>query len=90
MAQDDGALSIGQPAADLIPSWQGTPSAAVTIRDLLSMDSGRQWSFQSDYVDLLQAADRTAYATGLGQSAAPGTTWTSRPTRSSGSSPRSG
>jgi CubicO group peptidase (beta-lactamase class C family) len=39
------------------------------------MDSGRQWSFESDYVQLLGAADRTAYATGLGQSEPPGTKW---------------
>ncbi len=76
IAQDDAALQIGEPAADLIPAWQGTPSATVAIRDLLSMDSGRQWSFQSDYVDLLRASDRTAYAASLGQAAAPGTTWT--------------
>ena len=40
------------------------------------MDSGRQWSFVTDYVQLLGASDRTAFATGLGQSEQPGTKWT--------------
>src|SRR5689334_2870292 len=59
IAQDEGKLSIDEPAAKWIPAWNGTPSAAVTIRQLLSMDSGRQWSFQSDYQQLVKAADQT-------------------------------
>ena len=47
----------------------------MTVRDLLSMDSGRQWSPLTDYVGLLAARDRTAFAIGLGQSNAPGTVW---------------
>ena len=27
----------------------GTPAAAVTVRDLVSNDSGRQWSTQIDF-----------------------------------------
>ncbi len=54
---------------------EGHPAAAVTIRDLLSMDSGRQWSVLSDYVRLIVAADRTAYAIGLRQTAPPGRIW---------------
>ena len=75
IAQDDGELSIDDSASKWIPQWQGTPSAAVTVRDLLSMDSGRDWSAFSDYVGLLAARDRTAFAIGLGQAAAPGTVW---------------
>ena len=45
------------------------------MRDLLSMDSGRDWSTLSDYLGLLAARDRTAFAIGLGQAAAPGTVW---------------
>ena len=76
VAQDEGDLRITDPASKWIPAWSATPSAGVTVRDLLSMDSGRQWSFSSDYGGLLQAPDKTAFATGLGQSAAPGTSWT--------------
>jgi CubicO group peptidase (beta-lactamase class C family) len=76
IAQDDGDLRVGDKASTWIPSWQGTRSDAVTVQDVLSMVSGRQWSFFTDYVGLLGAADRTKYAVGLGQSKAPGTTWT--------------
>ena len=31
-------------ASQWIPQWRGTPAAAVTVRDLLSNDSGRRWS----------------------------------------------
>jgi CubicO group peptidase (beta-lactamase class C family) len=75
IAQDDGDLRIGDSASRWIPQWRGTPSAAVTIRDLLSMDSGRQWSVLTDYVQLIVAADRTAFAVGLGQAEAPGKVW---------------
>jgi CubicO group peptidase (beta-lactamase class C family) len=76
IAQDDGDLRIVDNASTWIPTWKGTPSGAVTVQDLLGMVSGRQWSFFTDYVALLGAADRTKYAVGLGQSKAPGTTWT--------------
>jgi CubicO group peptidase (beta-lactamase class C family) len=76
IAQDDGDLRVGDKASTWIPTWTGTRSDAVTVQDLLSMISGRQWSFFTDYVALLGAADRTKYAVGLGQSNAPGTTWT--------------
>ena len=45
------------------------------MRNLLSMDSGREWSPLTDYLRLLAAPDRTAFAIGLGQDAAPGDVW---------------
>ncbi len=75
IAQDDGRLRIDDPASRWIIEWQGTPSAGVTIRDLLSNDSGRQWSPAIDYRDLLRAPDRTAFAIGLGQAEPPGRVW---------------
>jgi CubicO group peptidase (beta-lactamase class C family) len=75
IAQDDGDLRLGAPAAKWIPEWRGTKSAAVTLRDLLSMDSGRAWDVVTDYLRLLSARDRTQFAIGLGQAAAPGTVW---------------
>lgn len=75
LAQADGDLSIEDPAAEYIPEWRGTPSEAVTVRNLLSNDSGRFWSTDSDYGALIQAPDRTAYAVGLEQAADPGTVW---------------
>jgi CubicO group peptidase (beta-lactamase class C family) len=75
IAQDEGRLRIGERASRWIPQWRRTRAQAVTVRDLLSMDSGRQWSVVSDYLQLELATDRTAYAVGLAQSAAPGTVW---------------
>ena len=75
LAQDDGDLAVTDPASAHIPAWAGTPSAAVTVEDLVSNDSGRHWSLASDYRDLVAAPDRTGYAVGLGQDAEPGTVW---------------
>lgn len=75
LAQADGDLSLSDPAADYVPEWRGTGSDAVTVRHLLSNDSGRFWSTESDYGDLIKAPDRTAYAVGLDQVAEPGTVW---------------
>ena len=41
IAQDDGDLRISDRASKWIAAWRGTPSQGVTVRDLLSMDSGR-------------------------------------------------
>lgn len=75
IAQADGKLSIDQPASTWITEWKGTPSEAITVRDLLSNDSGRQWSTAIDYVQLIKAQDRTAFAVALGQDAQPGQVW---------------
>lgn len=75
MAQADGDLSIEDPASDYITEWQGTPSEDVTVRDLLSNDSGRQWSFGIDYGQLPAAADRTQFAIDLDQEFPPGEAW---------------
>jgi CubicO group peptidase (beta-lactamase class C family) len=75
LAQADGDLDLADPAASYIPEWEGTPSQEVTVRNLLSNDSGRFWSSETDYGTLLQARDRTSYAVGLEQAQPPGTVW---------------
>jgi CubicO group peptidase (beta-lactamase class C family) len=75
IAADDGDLELDDPASTWIPEWRGTPSEVVTVRDLLSNTSGRHWSFESDYVRLIGAEDRTAYGIGLAQDHAPGEVW---------------
>lgn len=75
IAQDEGDLRISDSASRWIPQWRGTPAAAVTIRELLSNDSGRQWSLETDYGGLIRASDRTAFAVGLRQAHRPGTVW---------------
>ncbi len=75
IAQADGVLDIEQSASTWIPEWKGTPSEAVTVRDLLSNDSGREWSVAIHYGQLLRSKDTTGFAIGLGQAAAPGEVW---------------
>jgi CubicO group peptidase (beta-lactamase class C family) len=76
IAAHDGRLNVDQPAADFVEEWRGTPAAAVTIRHLLSMTSGRHFDFETDFVVLpTQAEDQTAFSIGLAQDAPPGTVW---------------
>ncbi|MEZ5208715.1 MAG: serine hydrolase [Acidimicrobiales bacterium] len=76
IAQDEGKLSIDDPAADYISAWQGTPAEAITVKNLLSNNSGRHWDFQTDYLDMAtKAPDKTAFAIDLEMDAAPGEVW---------------
>ncbi|GAA3972057.1 hypothetical protein GCM10023085_62870 [Actinomadura viridis] len=75
IAQDDGALRVDDSASKWIEEWKGTPAEAVTVRDLLSNDSGREWAFTTDYRRLLAAQDRTKFAIGLKQQHKPGEIW---------------
>lgn len=75
IAQAEGRLAIDDKVAKYVPEWAGTPSEDVTIKDVLSNDSGRHWDFTTDYRGLLRAADRTGFALGLAQDAAPGDVW---------------
>ncbi|MEZ5165650.1 MAG: serine hydrolase domain-containing protein [Acidimicrobiales bacterium] len=75
IAQDLGYLDIEQPASDFLTEWQGTDSEAVTIRNLISNDSGRFWDFETDYQKMVFSPDRSAFAIGLEQQHEPGTHW---------------
>ncbi|HSU01730.1 MAG TPA: serine hydrolase domain-containing protein [Nocardioides sp.] len=75
IAVRDGDLRLDDRVATYVPQWRGTPSARVTVRHLLSNDSGRYWSLESDYGDLVRARSRTAYAVGLTQQHPPGSAW---------------
>jgi len=76
IAQDEGALDIRERASNYIMEWIGTDSEDVTIRNLISNDSGRQWNYITDYVQMVFLAyDKSAFAIGLGQQHDPGTVW---------------
>lgn len=76
LAVDDGLLALDDPASTYIPEWVGTPSEAVTVRNLVSNDSGRYQDFQSDYVTMaVQEPDKTGYSIGLSQQHEIGTQW---------------
>jgi CubicO group peptidase (beta-lactamase class C family) len=74
IAETKGLLSIDQPASDFITEWRGTPSSGVTIRQLLSMTSGREMR-PGDALALTVSPDPTSYAVNLGQVSPPGTVW---------------
>lgn len=76
VAQDEGYLSIDDPASRFITEWQGTASESVTIRQLLSNTSGRYFDVLSDYARLaFLEQNKSGYAISLEQSSAPGETW---------------
>jgi CubicO group peptidase (beta-lactamase class C family) len=76
IAQDQGFLDIDEPASKYITEWQGGPSENVTIRNLISNDSGRYWDFNTDYLSMAAGAeDKTQFAIDLDQQHDPGTVW---------------
>lgn len=75
IAVRDGDLRLDDRVSRYVPQWRGTASESVTVRNLLSNDSGRYWSVQSDYADLLGARNRTRYAVSLPQQYPPGSAW---------------
>ena len=75
IAQDQGHLSIDEPASTYITEWQGTDSEEVTIRHLLANTSGRYHDAQTDYVEMGNTDDRTAFAIALDQEVDPDTVW---------------
>ena len=76
IAQDQGLLSLDQPASDFITEWKGTKSEPVTIRQLLSMTSGRYYDFETDYAQMaFFSQDKSGFSIGLEQQHEPGTVW---------------
>ena len=75
IAADDGDLDVDDRAARYVDEWRGTRAGAVTVRHLLSNDSGREWSRITDYVGLIGASDRSSYAVTLRQADPPGAVW---------------
>ena len=80
IAQDEGLLSIDEPASHYVETWRDTPSASVTARNLLSNDSGRHWDYHTDYDRLLEATRQTQFAIDLPgveqpQAHPPGSVW---------------
>ncbi|MFV8753281.1 serine hydrolase domain-containing protein [Nannocystaceae bacterium ST9] len=73
IAVEQGELDIEAPV-DIL-EWQGSESEAITTRHLISNDSGRQWSFDLDYLQLGFQSDQTQFAIELGQDHPIGTWW---------------
>jgi CubicO group peptidase (beta-lactamase class C family) len=75
IAQAEGDLDIDDRASDYIRQWRGTPSEDVTVRQILSNDSGRHWDAATDYAQLPLQQDTTGFGIGLEQQEDPGTRW---------------
>jgi CubicO group peptidase (beta-lactamase class C family) len=75
IAAGEGLLDIEDSASEYITEWAGTESDVVTIRNLISNDSGRQWDFTVDYLQMTGAADQTQFAIDLSQQHVPGAWW---------------
>lgn len=76
IAQKEGHLQIDEPASTYITEWKGTPSEAVTIRELLENVSGRFQDGPTDYVEMaVRAPDKTGFSIGLSQQHEPSTFW---------------
>jgi CubicO group peptidase (beta-lactamase class C family) len=74
IAQTQGKLNINQKASDFITEWKGTPSESITIKQILSNNSGRAYD-NADIVTLALKSDVEPYVLNRGQEAPPGTTW---------------
>jgi CubicO group peptidase (beta-lactamase class C family) len=76
IAQDQGLLDIDDRASEYLTEWRGTPSESVTIRNLLSNDSGRHYDFVTDYLVMAtRERDKSAFSIGLDQQHPPGRLW---------------
>jgi CubicO group peptidase (beta-lactamase class C family) len=76
IAIDRGDLKIDDDVATHVPDWLGSPRQSITVRDLVSMTSGLQWSAFQDYVEMATLApDRTQFAIGLPSSDPAGSKW---------------
>jgi CubicO group peptidase (beta-lactamase class C family) len=79
LAASETDLDLDDPASDYIDAWAGTDSEDVTVRNLLSNDSGRSWmevlGFEDSYRALTAAEDRSQFAIERDQDSPPGTVW---------------
>lgn len=79
IAQEEGLLDVDDKVSEYIPEWAGTPSADVTIRDLLSHVSGRESTNSIGnsvlHGQLISSPDPGQFATGLAQEHSRGTVW---------------
>lgn len=84
IAIDQGKIpSLDVSMADYFPEWAGTPKAAITLHDVITMSSGLQWNedydpadgADSDVIQMGLAADQLAYARSRPLAHTPGTVW---------------
>ena len=74
-AADEGYLELDDTASEEIDEWRVGAAGEVSVRDLLSMTSGRRSNDAIDRRMIRDEADKTTYAVNLPQDRAPGTKW---------------
>ncbi len=76
MLIDDGLIgNVDNKAAWYVPEWRDARHRTVSVRNLLSMNSGLYYDPFTDYILLPSQPDQSAFAVGLPMEAYPGTTW---------------
>lgn len=85
IAINEGKIpSVDEPMSTYFPDWAGTPKGAITIRNVLHMESGLKWNESYDPADLansdviqmvVNSPDQLAYAASRPLEVAPGTRW---------------
>jgi CubicO group peptidase (beta-lactamase class C family) len=69
--------SLDDSVSEYIPEWQDGEHEAITLRDILSMQSGLEWSVFDDYFVMTQLSqDQSDHAIGLDVDTPPGDHWT--------------
>ena len=62
--------------SDFVPTWAGSPRQPITLRNLVTMTSGLQWSIFQDYIAMAEfAPDKSAFAVGIDASDPVGSKW---------------
>ena len=76
MLIENGAVaSVDTQVAWYVPEWRDWQHRTVTVRNLLSMNSGLYWGFINDYLILTTRPDQNAFAVGLPMENYPGAIW---------------
>jgi CubicO group peptidase (beta-lactamase class C family) len=81
IAINEGKIKgVDESASDFIPQWRNDTRNEITIGDLLSMESGLNWTMTytppvGDTIKMLQSNDQVAYALNRQTYREPGTDW---------------
>lgn len=75
IAEAEGLLSLEDPVARFVPEWHESPSNEVSIRELLSMTSGRRSTVSLEDEMMSIALDQSEFALGVGQDVVPSASW---------------
>jgi CubicO group peptidase (beta-lactamase class C family) len=77
IAIEKGALPpLDTPIMTWVPTWAGNARSQITLRHLMTMTSGLEWSIFRDYIEMAQfAPDKSGFAVGSDPDTAAGSAW---------------